>query len=124
MDQSYNGTGSAVLPGFSIDGVGYVDGFGVTLPGSGLTYAADHQYATHWGWSQMGAPANYYDNVAAYYALYYRSGIDDYLTAARKLADRFWESPPIDQGVMQGGYLGQVYIYSECSLCKLGWSAT
>jgi hypothetical protein len=104
MDQSYNGTGSAVLPGFSIDGVGYVDGFGVTLPGSGLTYAADHQYATHWGWSQMGAPANYYDNVAAYYALYYRSGIDDYLTAARKLADRFWESPPIDQGVMQGGY--------------------
>ena len=79
------------------------NGFGVTQPGSGLTYAADNQYAPHWGWSQTAAPANYYDNVAAYYALYYRSGIDDYLTAARKLADRFWESPMIDQGVMKSG---------------------
>jgi hypothetical protein len=88
MDQSYSNTDSG----------------DVVQPGSGLTYAADNQYAGHWGWSQAGAPANYYDNVAAYYALYYRSGIDDYLTAARKLADRFWESPMIDQGVQTPGY--------------------
>src|ERR1035437_7765864 len=71
---------------------------------SGLTYAADNHYATIWGWSPTGTPANYYDNVAAYYALYYRSGIDDYLTAARKLADRFWESPPVNQGSGSNGY--------------------
>jgi len=82
---------------------------GKTLPGAGLTYAADNQYASMWGWSQVSAPANYYDNVAAYYALYYRSGIDDYLTAARKLADRFWENPPINQGVHSWdfGYTGR-----------------
>lgn len=77
---------------------------GKTPPGSGLSYAADNQYASIWGWSQAGSPGNYYDNVAAYYALYYRSGIDDYLTAARTLADRFWESPMIDQGVHPSDY--------------------
>jgi len=77
---------------------------GKTPPGAGLTYTADNQYAVIWGWAQAASPANYYDNVAAYYALYYRSGIDDYLTAARKLADRFWESPPIDQGVEPSGF--------------------
>jgi hypothetical protein len=86
----------------TLDGVW--NGDGKTPPGSGLTYAADNHYATIWGWSQAGAPGNYYDNVAAYYALYYRSGIDDYLTAARKLADRFWESPMIDQGLTPAGY--------------------
>jgi hypothetical protein len=75
-----------------------------TPPGSGLTYAADNQYAPIWGWSQKSSPANYYDNVAAYYALYYRSGIDDYLTAARTLADRWWESPMIDQGALPNDY--------------------
>jgi len=72
--------------------------------GSGLTYSADDVYAPLWGWAQAPSPANYYDNVAAFYALYYRSGIDDYLIAARKLADRFWESPAIDQGVHPWGY--------------------
>jgi len=82
---------------------------GKSQPGSGLTSAADNQYAQYWGWSQSATPGNYYDNVAAYYALYYRSGIDDYLTAARKLADRFWENPPIDQGVHSSdfGYTGR-----------------
>jgi hypothetical protein len=88
MDQSYSNWASGTI----------------VQPGSGLTYAADNQYAVHWGWSQAASPANYYDNVAAYYAFYYRSGIDDYLTAARKLADRFWESPMIDQGVQTPGY--------------------
>jgi hypothetical protein len=42
-------------------------------------------------WTSNSAPANFYDAVAAFYSLYYRSGIDDYQTAARKLADRFWK---------------------------------
>ena len=77
-----------------------------TPQGSGLTYAADPvgQYALNWEWAAQGAPGNYYDNVAAYYSLYYRSGIDDYLTAARKFADRFWESPMVDQGISPGGF--------------------
>ena len=64
--------------------------------GSGLNYTAE--YLDHW-WDSLGAPANFYDNVQAYYALYYRSGIDTYLLAARKLADRFWTSPQIDRGM-------------------------
>lgn len=64
--------------------------------GSGLSYTADF-YAHLWEYG--GAPANYYDNVQAYYSLYYRSGIDTYLDAARKLADRFWTSPEIDRGM-------------------------
>jgi hypothetical protein len=63
--------------------------------GSGLSYGDDAASGT---WSYNAAPANYYDNVAALYALYYRSGITSYLTAARKLADRFWECPEVDRG--------------------------
>ena len=64
-------------------------------PGSGLSYSDNSVYGT---WAYTPAPANYYDNVAAFYALYYRSGIVDYLNAARKLADRFWECPEVDRG--------------------------
>jgi hypothetical protein len=53
----------------------------------------------NWGIAQEGTPGNYYDNVESYYALYYRSGIDTYLNAARTLADRFWISPGMDQGM-------------------------
>src|SRR5262249_16782761 len=42
-------------------------------------------------WVFNASPSNFYDNVASFYALYYRSGIDDYLNAARTLADGFWE---------------------------------
>lgn len=90
---------------------------GTTSQGSGLTYAADPigEYSLNWEWGQQAAPANYYDNVAAYYALYYRSGIDDYLTAARTWADRFWESPMIDQGIGPGGFS-----YSPRGLSAMG----
>jgi hypothetical protein len=47
-------------------------------------YSGVYQYPEHAG-------SNFYDAVAAFYALYYRSGIDDYLTAARTLADRDWK---------------------------------
>ena len=49
-------------------------------------------------WTYASAPADYYDGVAAYYALYYRSGLEVYLINARKLADRFWSSPEFDLG--------------------------
>ncbi len=65
--------------------------------GAGLQYAvSDFNISSTWAYN--AAPANYYDNVTALYSLYYRSGIDDYLAAARKLADRFWTSPQIDRG--------------------------
>src|ERR1035437_4312985 len=38
-----------------------------------------------------GEGSDYYDDVAGLYALYYRSGVGDYLRAARALADRFWK---------------------------------
>jgi len=66
-------------------------------PGSGLQYATSNAAGSAWGYS--AAPANYYDNVQAYYELYYRSGIDTYLMAARKFADRFWTCTQIDRGM-------------------------
>ena len=63
--------------------------------GSGLSYGDDTLSGT---WNYNSAPANYYDNVVAFYSLYYRSGIIDYLNAARKLADRFWTCPNTDRG--------------------------
>jgi hypothetical protein len=70
-------------------------------PGAGLNYSYTDD-ALSGNWISNVDPANFYDNVAAFYILYYRSGLDDYLTAARKLADRFWASPRIDQGVACG----------------------
>ncbi|MBZ5581203.1 MAG: hypothetical protein LAQ30_03175, partial [Acidobacteriia bacterium] len=96
---------------------------GVLAAGGGLSYAADDAGAHHaadWGWGQAESPGNYYDNVAAYYALYYRSGIDDYLAAARKLADRFWRSPMIDRGTsLVAGHSGR-YGYAARSLSGMG----
>ena len=37
--------------------------------------------------------------MQAYYELYYRSGIDTDLIAARKFADRFWTCMQIDRGM-------------------------
>ncbi len=62
-----------------------------------LNFAAmnNTQVAT---WINGSSNANYYDNVMAFYSLYYRSGIDDYLTYARTLADRWYTMPWFDQG--------------------------
>ena len=74
--------------------------------GSGLNYAymensqTSGVYGTG-GWGSGGSPypGNYYDNVMALYARYYATGIDDYLTAARLLADRWWSYPVGDKGL-------------------------
>jgi hypothetical protein len=96
---------------------------GAIPAGSGLNYAADDDsthYATNWGWGQAALPGNYGDNIAGYYALYYRSGVDDYLNAAHKLADRVWESPMVDHGASQvPGHSGS-YGYPGRSLSALG----
>ena len=63
--------------------------------GANLNYADDAAGGT---WAYSSAPANFYDNVAAFYALYYRSGLVAYRDAARKLADRFWLCPQMDRG--------------------------
>lgn len=117
-DGSLNGATGIVIHYPHSDGQG--DGYD-RWPATGcvsdteLTLASQyHQYDTtvpssisnvHWGddrgrgwWEYNGAPPNYYDNVLAFYALYYRSGLTKYLTAARKLADRFWMCPEMDRG--------------------------
>ena len=61
----------------------------------GCNYSSDYQvnFGAAGGiiWTYQGEGSNYYDAVAGLYAMYYRSGIIDYLTAARTLADRFWK---------------------------------
>jgi len=87
------------------------ENWSVVPSGNGLNYAWNN-YATY-AWDSQNWPANFYDNVAALYSLYYRSGIDDYLNAARKLADRYWTSPSMDRGVSYnlGQFHGNLIIY-------------
>jgi len=65
---------------------------------------ADNSAAGTWEYSI--SPANYYDNVVAFYGEYYRTGLTKWQTAARLLADRFWEGPDMDRGntYTQGAY--------------------
>ena len=65
--------------------------------GTGLSYAYMNNGSVG-TWTGGSNNANYYDNVMAFYSLYYRSGIDDYLNYARTLADRWYTMPWIDQG--------------------------
>lgn len=54
---------------------------------------------TNWQWwTSSGTPGNYYDNVLALYALYYRTGLTSYRDAARTLARNFWYGPFYDRG--------------------------
>ena len=67
----------------------------------GYNGASPESNAPHnqWGsWTYGVAPGNYYDNTKSFYAMYWRSGIDTYLTAAHTLADSWWELPKLDQG--------------------------
>jgi hypothetical protein len=76
-------------------------GNGHDCAAGGCSYSYDdpsNSYGGVWNWPER-AGSNYYDAVAAFYALYYRSGIDDYLTAARDLADRDWKYR-MDSGFM------------------------
>ena len=63
---------------------------------AGVTYEMTLNGAW-WGGAANGSGgsnnANYYDNVLAHYALYYRTGLTRYLEYARTLADRWYDSP-------------------------------
>jgi hypothetical protein len=66
---------------------------------SGRQYSGDPTGALWGNWAFGAIPANYYDNVLAYYHLYYRTGIDDYLNGARTLASRWFSGPVWDSGM-------------------------
>jgi len=86
--------------------------------GAGLNYNySDDSLIGPWIFS--AAPANYYDNVQALYAMYYRTGVDDYLNAARTLADRWWRSPFMDRGAPYDGASG-IWGYSPRAMSMGG----
>ena len=69
-------------------------------------------------------PANFYDNVAAYYVMYLRTGIDDFLVAFRKFADEWWEQPTMDQGYCFGIANGGPGSIPSTSWCQgFAWRA-
>ena len=75
--------------------------------GTGLSYSY-YPAGYNSDWAFNAAPANYYDQVQAFYELYFRSGIDTYLIAARNLADRWWTNPWMDRGTASfGGQFGR-----------------
>ena len=64
---------------------------------SGLLYWVPSN--TDWiMWGFSGTPGNYYDNVLAFYSMYYRTGLIKYRDAARTLARNFWYGPFYDRG--------------------------
>lgn len=77
-----------------------------TADSSAIQYSASSDQPTYGGpfagqaglWFGNATNANFYDNVMAYYSLYYRSGITAYLNYARWLAGKWYASPGIDQG--------------------------
>ena len=68
--------------------------FGTTS--SGLSYAL---WNTAGAWINGSENINYYDNVLAFYTLYYRTGISTYRDYARTLADRWFTMPAFNQGL-------------------------
>lgn len=65
--------------------------------GNSLPYTVVNQHQEA-NWVYAPIPGNYYDNVLAFYNLYYRTGLDTYRDAARVLASRFWTGPNFDRG--------------------------
>ncbi len=57
-------------------------------------------------WLNGSSNANYYDNVLAFYSLYYRTGLTKYRDYARTLADRWWSTPYMDGGYSCDGISG------------------
>lgn len=78
---------------------------------SGMSFSTMIQGGTGAGadtwWEDPSNNANYYDNVVAFLALYYRSGIDTYYTYGHTLGTRWWSNPFLNQGLScnsAGGY--------------------
>ncbi|MDQ6759689.1 MAG: hypothetical protein M3Z32_07480, partial [Acidobacteriota bacterium] len=77
----------------------YVDSAGTTpaMQYAVLSEALNTAYLNFAGRSNI-TTANYYDNVLAFYNLFYRTGNSVYRTYARQLADLVWTSPFWDRG--------------------------
>jgi hypothetical protein len=72
------------------------EAWSIAPQGSGLQFSVNDY--TSW-WDNAGFPGQFYDSdVLLYYTLWYSSGIDDYLVAARAGADKLYRSPIFDQG--------------------------
>lgn len=54
-------------------------------------------------WYGGGDNINYYDNVAAFYATYYRTGLTRFLIEARRLGNLWLQNPAIDRGTRYSG---------------------
>jgi hypothetical protein len=64
---------------------------------AGILYARADETVAGW-WNISSTPGNYYDNVLAFYTLYYRTGLTKYRDAARTLARNWWYGPFYDRG--------------------------
>ncbi len=64
---------------------------------TGIQYARADGSLAGW-WTNSNTPGNYYDNVLAFYTLYYRTGLTKYRDAARTLARNWWYGPFYDRG--------------------------
>jgi len=64
---------------------------------SGASSDTYHEYNANWN-NDVYVNANYYDLALSLYVLYYRTGNQEFLTAARKVADSWWLSTPINGG--------------------------
>lgn len=80
------------------------------LPGPVVNsqYAVMNQGTELANWIGGSNNANYYDNSLAYFTNWLQTGLEYWHAAARTLADRWWESPGIDQGrgCWDGGFPG------------------
>ena len=105
INLTYNG-GVFTMQGAFIPQTSYSSVW-TTLLGTtiGMQYALWTQ-ADLGSWVGIAGNINYYDNVLAFYTMYFRSGIDTYLHYARWLADRWWTMPYHDQGNAMGGQQG------------------
>jgi hypothetical protein len=93
VNLSFDGSAMRITGPYAVNNV-----YRWQLPSSlGMQYSAFND-ATFGSWINGSANINYYDNVMAFYALYYRTGIDTYLGYARWLADKWWTMPYYDSG--------------------------
>lgn len=96
------------VPIVSCDSANQITGSAVWPERSGSAYSYSYLDDEDIGlWSGLFFNINYYDNVLAFYSLYYRSGLTRYLNYAHWLADRWWSYPAVDWGMqyVAGGEL-------------------
>jgi hypothetical protein len=70
--------------------------YNLTASANGLNYSL-YPSNVEGAYANGGNNINYYDNILAHYALYFRSGNTKYRDYARTLAYRWWTSPLIDR---------------------------